>query len=66
MAEADARAFLHYLGKLGMKFEAGPDCEAVIVDESEGANHQPCEWLSIAQWKKAVIANICIPACFRP
>lgn len=56
MAEADARAFVHYLGKLGMKVEPGPDCEAVLVDEFGDTDQQPCEWVSIAKWDKAVIA----------
>ena len=56
MAEADARRFVDYLGKLGMKVEPGPDCEALIVDEFDVATRQPCEWLNITMWAKAVIA----------
>ena len=56
MAEGDARSFLNYLGKLGMKVEPGPDCEAVLVDEFELAEERPCEWLNLAKWEKAVIA----------
>lgn len=56
MAEADARAFVHYLGMLGMKVEPGPDCEAVVVDEFDIASQQPCEWLNVTKWEKAVIA----------
>lgn len=56
MAEADARAFIHYLGKLGMKVEPGPECEAVLVDEFGDTDQQPCDWINIAKWEKAVIA----------
>jgi tetratricopeptide (TPR) repeat protein len=56
MAQADARTFVQYLGKLGMKVEPGPDCEAVIVDEFDVANQPSCEWLNITKWEKAVIA----------
>lgn len=56
MAEGDARSFLNYLGKLGMKVEPGPDCEAVLVDEFELDGQPACPWLSVAKWDKSAIA----------
>jgi tetratricopeptide (TPR) repeat protein len=56
MAEADARSFLDYLGTLGMKVEPGADCEAIVVDEFDGAESAPCGWLRVAKWDRAVVA----------
>lgn len=55
MSEADARSFLHYLGRLGLKVEPGPECEAVLVDEFEVVEGRHCEWLNLARWEKSVI-----------
>ncbi|MDB5346954.1 MAG: hypothetical protein JWP89_5331 [Schlesneria sp.] len=56
MAAVDAQMFLGQLQQVGMNTTQGPDSVFVLVSEFDLSVEPYCEWLSIAQWEKGVIA----------
>ncbi len=56
MAHADAQEFLQVLQELELNVSQGPDSDVVLVNEFDRSVEPYCEWLSLAEWEKSVIA----------
>lgn len=56
MAESDAYEFIHALEELGLNASEGPDSDVVLVSEFDQSIHPYCEWLTLANYEKSIIA----------